>query len=857
MQFNKGSSNTAVGYQSLWNNATGQYNTANGYQSLFTNTTGSNNTAIGYFADVSSNNLTNATAIGYNAKVAISNAMVLGGTGANAIKVGIGMTSPSVTLDVLGTASSTGLQVNGNATTTGNLVVSGTINRNPVITLGTDLSGSVTLTNLGSGTLNATIAANSVDGTNIALGSDATGDIMYYSGTDWVRKAGSAGFLKSTGAVAPAWSSIVDADVPDTITASYYLLLTGGTVTGNLALSKATGGNSLVVDTNGLVYDSTNNRVGIGTASPAQTLDVVGNIKINTSSAYMLNGVYLAYGDTALFNYYFGEAGDALSYFHTIGSQNTAVGHYALAGGAAGWDGQGEPNVNTYYANTAIGAFALSSSTTGSLNTAMGRNALRLNTTGNQNTANGTGALYANSTGSDSVAEGDNALFDYIGSGAMTAIGINAGAPKGFKDGSWDPINNTSTRFNSRRDASSTFIGHGASRDNNTNPDDVWLYNATAIGYNARVGASNTLVLGGKNETDIGGTDNRVKVGIGTSTPAYTLTVVGTSTAVARFISGASSCTITAGTGIACTSDVRLKNNISSLDESLNKIMNLRPVSFAWNADNTNATNYGFIAQEVESVIPELVTTDSGGMKSLSMLGMVPFLTGAIQQQQTEINNLSNQINSNINSIPNNTPLVVSDSNPVIDNLRVTQSADFYGTITVIGEAGFQSKVTFEKDVEIKGKLYVDKDQAGTVTIVAGSTTASVIFNQPYDSTPKIVANLNYSSTSPAFARFAISDKSTSSFAIILDAPAVVDLSFDWMALGVKDVAESQASLPAPNDAVSGGQVAGAQETVPTPTPSSTDPIIEPTSTEPIVPIVEPTSTDPVPPVVESTSTTP
>ena len=54
----------------------------------------------------------------------------------------------------------------------------------------------------------ATIAANAVDGTKIALGSDAQGDVMYYDGTNWVRlAAGTSGqFLKTNGAAAnPAW----------------------------------------------------------------------------------------------------------------------------------------------------------------------------------------------------------------------------------------------------------------------------------------------------------------------------------------------------------------------------------------------------------------------------------------------------------------------------------------------------------------------------------------------------------------------------------------------------------------------------------------------------------------------------
>ena len=98
-----GSSNIATGENSLNSNTAGFQNVAYGNNTLSTNTTGSNNTAIGYSADVTSGTLTKATAIGYNAKVATSSSLVLGGTGADVVKVGIGTTSPSVTLDVVGT----------------------------------------------------------------------------------------------------------------------------------------------------------------------------------------------------------------------------------------------------------------------------------------------------------------------------------------------------------------------------------------------------------------------------------------------------------------------------------------------------------------------------------------------------------------------------------------------------------------------------------------------------------------------------------------------------------------------------------------------------------------------------------
>ena len=95
-----GNNDTAIGDTSLYSNSTGIDNTvlgsyagANGGNG---NTTGSNNTFLGYSAGAATpTQLNNATAIGANATVGESNALVLGGTGSNAVDVGIGTQSPA------------------------------------------------------------------------------------------------------------------------------------------------------------------------------------------------------------------------------------------------------------------------------------------------------------------------------------------------------------------------------------------------------------------------------------------------------------------------------------------------------------------------------------------------------------------------------------------------------------------------------------------------------------------------------------------------------------------------------------------------------------------------------------------
>jgi hypothetical protein len=95
--------------------------------------------------------------------------------------------------------------------------------------------------------------------------------------------------------------------------------------------------------------------------------------------------------------------------------------------------------------------------------------------------------------------------------------------------------------------------------------------------------------------------------------------------------------------GLGITSDLRLKSNIEALPSSLNMIKKLNPVSYK-KKDNIASTQYtheemGFIAQEIQKVMPMLVIEGSDKDKTLSVnyISLVPVLTKAIQEQQTQI----------------------------------------------------------------------------------------------------------------------------------------------------------------------------------------------------------------------------
>jgi len=90
-------------------------------------------------------------------------------------------------------------------------------------------------------------------------------------------------------------------------------------------------------------------------------------------------------------------------------------------------------------------------------------------------------------------------------------------------------------------------------------------------------------------------------------------------------------------------SDRRLKRDVATLADSLAKVLQLRGVSFAWRADEFPEKHFntgqqiGFIAQEVEPILPEVVTTDPDGYRSLDYSKLTPILTEAIKEQQATI----------------------------------------------------------------------------------------------------------------------------------------------------------------------------------------------------------------------------
>lgn len=245
---------------------------------------------------------------------------------------------------------------------------------------------------------------------------------------------------------------------------------------------------------------------------------------------------------------------DGTRFIHNFGTDNTFVGkkagNFTMIGDANSGFGVETLSSNISSGNTAIGAFALKENTTGECSTAVGLGALFSNTTGNANIAIGPEALMSNETGSKNIAIGKGALENNRGN---RNIGVGDHAGKSLTNGD-----------------NNIYVGSNA----------TWPTESDTI----RIGASQT-------DCFMQGIHGAVVNSV-TDLPVYVDAdgKLGTSTSSRKY-----------------------KSNIIDMDTTSNNLMNLRPVQFTYNHDTSHKPHYGLIAEEVETVFPELVVRDNNG----------------------------------------------------------------------------------------------------------------------------------------------------------------------------------------------------------------------------------------------------
>ena len=149
---------------------------------------------------------------------------------------------------------------------------------------------------------------------------------------------------------------------------------------------------------------------------------------------------------------------------------------------------------------------------------------------------------------------------------------------------------------------------------------------------------------------------NDGNVGIGTITPTAALEVVGDIIAnnnveisgnlnLFNIPTGGTTDVRVDGAGriSKASSDIRLKRDIFTLENALEKVTRLRGVKFTWKSEPSSGQQLGVIAQEVQEVVPELIT-NSDGYLGVDHSEMVALFIEAIKEQQQIIEALENRI---------------------------------------------------------------------------------------------------------------------------------------------------------------------------------------------------------------------
>jgi len=160
--------------------------------------------------------------------------------------------------------------------------------------------------------------------------------------------------------------------------------------------------------------------------------------------------------------------------------------------------------------------------------------------------------------------------------------------------------------------------------------------------------------------------------GSGVATPSFQLEVVGDAD-----ISGE----------LTAASDRRLKKNITDINGALSLISELEPRTYNFRVneypdmDLANGDKMGFIAQEIEKVLPELVRTgrtveslngEKFNSKSVNYVELIPLLTKAIQEQQAIIDSQKDQMAVMQTQIDDMLSMVASLSTDADDSLKTT-----------------------------------------------------------------------------------------------------------------------------------------------------------------------------------------
>ena len=159
---------------------------------------------------------------------------------------------------------------------------------------------------------------------------------------------------------------------------------------------------------------------------------------------------------------------------------------------------------------------------------------------------------------------------------------------------------------------------------NTTGGNGVIGYSSGALRFGTVTGA-NAAGLSEKMRITPGGS-----VGIGTASPSYNLHVEGNTSGISIYASH----------DIAAFSDITVKKEVKRIENAIDKVKELNGYTYVRTDDETGTRRAGVIAQEVQKVLPEVVSANPDGTLNVAYSNMIALLIEGMKEQQKEIDEL-------------------------------------------------------------------------------------------------------------------------------------------------------------------------------------------------------------------------
>ncbi|MDD3663401.1 MAG: tail fiber domain-containing protein, partial [Candidatus Pacebacteria bacterium] len=385
---------------------------------------------------------------------------------------------------------------------------------------------------------------------------------------------------------------------------------------------------------------------------------------VAVSGSVFLNSLAGHNADNAFASYFIGYAAGQEA---TDASKSVFIGQESGGFATNAWDSNFLGYRSGYmasgaYASNFLGYYAgheaISADSSNFLGTQSGQqatNARHSNFFGNFSGRQAVNATYSNFFGRESGHQATNAAYSnffgiYSGAYATSANRSNFFGPEsGYQatEASHSNFFGYQSGYQSSNASNSIFIGQRSgyqdvvNNTGNTNDFSILIGKSTSTG-----GFSNSIALGGSATNTA---TNQFMIGSATRPINTTIWVGATGTT-----------TLDTSTGLISTSDERLKTNIEDLpSDTLDKLLNIKTVTFNWLNGNNDQTNIGFIAQDLEQYFPELVYTgnDENNYKGVNYANMTPVLVEAIRELDLKVEGLSSldtEVESSLGSLIKN-----------------------------------------------------------------------------------------------------------------------------------------------------------------------------------------------------------